>query len=182
MDFVSDSLSNGRRIKCLTVVDDFSKESLEIAVDYGISGQYVTRVLDQVARFRGYPAAVRTDNGPEFTSRAFLAWTHKNGIRHILIEPGKPMQNGYVESFNGRMRDELLNETLFLSLAHARVEIAAWVEDYNRERPHSSLGYATPAAFAAELNKQWPASLRPSGSATQPIASTALMRNKAARL
>ena len=77
MDFVSDSLSNGRRIKCLTVVDDFSKESLEIAVDYGISGQYVTRVLDQVARFRGYPAAVRTDNGPEFTSRAFLAWTHK---------------------------------------------------------------------------------------------------------
>jgi putative transposase len=83
---------------------------------------------------------------------------------------------------NGRMRDELLNETLFLSLAHARVEIAAWVEDYNRERPHSAPGYATPAAFAAELNKQWPASLRPTGSATQPIASTALMRNKAAWL
>jgi putative transposase len=79
MDFVSDSLSSGRRIKCLTVVDDFSKESVDITVDYGISGQYVTRVLDQVARFRGYPAAVRTDNGPEFTSRAFLAWTHKNG-------------------------------------------------------------------------------------------------------
>src|SRR3546814_7665477 len=88
------------------------------------------------------------------------------------------MQNGFCESFNGRMRDELLNETLFLSLAHARVEIAAWVEDYNRERPHSALGYATPAAFAAELNKQWPASLRPTGSATQPIASTALMRKK----
>ena len=92
------------------------------------------------------------------------------------------MQNGFVESFNGRMRDELLNETLFLTLAHARVEIAAWVEDYNRERPHSSLGYATPAAFAAELDKQWPAPLRPTGSTTQPIASTALMRNKAARL
>ena len=92
------------------------------------------------------------------------------------------MQNGYVESFNGRMRDELLNETLFMSLAHARVEIAAWVEDYNRERPHSSLGYETPAAFAAKMNKQWPAALRPTGSATQPIASTALMRNKAARL
>lgn len=92
------------------------------------------------------------------------------------------MQNGYVESFNGRMRDELLNETLFLSLAHARVEIAAWVDDYNRERPHSSLGYETPAAFAAGLDKQWPASLRPAGSATQAIASTALMRNKAARL
>jgi len=96
MDFVSDSLSSGRRIKCLTVVDDFSKESVDITVDYGISGQYVTRVPDQVARFRGYPTAVRTDNGPEFTSRAFLAWTHKNGIRHILIEPGKPMQNGYI--------------------------------------------------------------------------------------
>ena len=104
------------------------------------------------------------------------------GLERHYIAPGRPMQNGYVESFNGRMRDELLNETLFLSLAHARVEIAAWVDDYNRERPHSSLGYATPAAFAAELDKQWPASLRPTGSATQPIASTALMRNKAARL
>ncbi len=126
MDFVSDSLFNGRRIKCLTVVDDFSKESLEIAVDYGISGQYVTRVLDQVARFRGYPAAVRTDNGPEFTSRAFLVWTHKNGIRHILIEPGKPMQNGYIESFNGKFRDECLNEQWFESLHQARACIARW--------------------------------------------------------
>lgn len=98
------------------------------------------------------------------------------------IAPGRPMQNGYVESFNGRMRDELLNETLFLSLVHARVEIAAWVDDYNRERPHSSHGYATPPAFAAEQDKQWPASLRPTDSATQPIASTALMRNNAARL
>jgi len=92
------------------------------------------------------------------------------------------MQNGYVESFNGRMRDELLNETMFMNLDHARAAIAAWVEDYNRERPHSSLGYGTPAAFAAELNKQWSASLRPTGSATQPIASTALMRNKTVRL
>ncbi|GAO27562.1 IS1477 transposase [Alicycliphilus sp. B1] len=126
MDFVSDSLSSGRRIKCLTVVDDFSKESVDITVDYGISGQYVTRVLDQVARFRGYPAAVRTDNGPEFTSRAFLAWTHKNGIRHILIEPGKPMQNGYIESFNGKFRDECLNEQWFESLSQARECIAHW--------------------------------------------------------
>mgnify|MGYP001138680537 FL=1 len=92
------------------------------------------------------------------------------------------MQNGYVESFNGRMRDELLNATLFMSLAHARVEIAAWVENYNRERPHSSLGYAIPAAFAAELNKQWPASLRPTGSVMQPIASTAQMRKTTASL
>lgn len=103
-------------------------------------------------------------------------------LTQLIAERGKPMQNGYVESFNGRMRDELLNETLFLSMTHARVEIAAWVEDYNRERPHSSLGYATPAALAAELDKQWPASLRPTGSATQPIASTAPMRKTTARL
>ncbi|QLQ01235.1 MAG: IS3 family transposase [Burkholderiaceae bacterium] len=150
MDFVSDSLCNGRRIKCLTVVDDFSKESVEIAVDYGISGQYVTRVLDQVARFRGYPAAVRTDNGPEFTSRAFLAWTHKNGIRHILIEPGKPMQNGYIESFNGKFRDECLNEQWFESLSQARQCIARWRQDYNEVRPHSSLGRIPPARFAQQ--------------------------------
>jgi transposase InsO family protein len=120
--------------------------------------------------------------GTELTSNAVLAWCGEIGVEWHYITPGKPMQNGFCENFNGRMRDELLNETLFLSLAHARVEIAAWVEDYNRERPHSALGYATPAAFAAELNKQWPASLRPTGSATQAIASTALMRNKAARL
>jgi putative transposase len=120
--------------------------------------------------------------GVQLTSNAVLAWCGEIGVEWHYIAPGKPMQNGICESFNGRMRDELLNETLFLSLAHARVEIAAWVEDYNRERPRSALGYATPAAFAAELNKQWPAWLRPTGSATQPIASTALMRNKAARL
>ena len=90
MDFVSDSLANGRRLKCMTVTDDFSHEAVDIAVDYGISGQYVTRLLDQAARFRGYPAAVRTDNGPEFTSRAFIGWAQSHGIRHILIEPGDP--------------------------------------------------------------------------------------------
>ena len=111
-----------------------------------------------------------------------LAWCGEIGVEWHYIAPGRPMQNGFCESFNGRMRDELLNETLFLSMAHARVEIAAWMEDYNRERPHSSLGYVTPAAFAAELNKQWAASLRPTGSATQPIASTALMRKTTARL
>lgn len=97
MDFVGDSLANGRRLKCLTVADDFSCECIDIAVDFGISGAYLTRVLDQAAIFRGYPAAVRTDNGPEFTSRAFMAWATNHGIRHILIAPGKPMQNGYIE-------------------------------------------------------------------------------------
>ena len=113
MDFVSDGLANGRRLKCLTVADDFSHEAVEIAVDYGIGGQYVTGLLDQAALFRGYPAAVRTDNGPEFTCRAFIAWTIEHHVRHLLIEPGKPMQNGYIESFNGRFRDECLNEHWF---------------------------------------------------------------------
>jgi putative transposase len=97
MDFVSDSLANGRRIKFLTVADDFSHECVDIAVDWGISGLYVTRLLDRAATFRGYPRAVRTDNGPEFTSRAFMAWANTHGIRHILIEPGRPMQNGYIQ-------------------------------------------------------------------------------------
>ncbi len=105
------------------------------------------------------------DNGTELTSNAVLAWCGEFGVEWHYIAPGRPMQNGDVESFNGRMRDELL----FLSLTHARVEIAAWVENYNRERPHSSLGYATPAAFAAEQDKQWPASLRPTASATQAL-------------
>ena len=150
MDFVSDSLSNGRRLKCLTVADDFSHEAVDIAVDYGISGQYVVRLLDQAARFRGYPAAVRTDNGPEFTSRAFIAWAQSHGIRHILIEPGRPMQNGYIESFNGRFRDECLNEHWFETLKQARIEIAAWRRDYNEVRPHSSIGRIPPAQFAEQ--------------------------------
>jgi putative transposase len=153
MDFVSDSLANGRRLKCLTVADDFSHECVDITVDYGISGSYVTRVLDQVARFRGYPSAVRTDNGPEFTSRAFMAWATSHGVRHILIAPGKPMQNGYIESFNGKFRDECLNEQWFESLPQARTAIAEWRRDFNEVRPHSSLGRIPPARFA-ELHRQ----------------------------
>lgn len=154
MDFVSDSLANGRRIKCLTVADDFSHESVVIAVDYGISGLYVTRLLDKAACFRGYPAAVRTDNGPEFTSRAFIAWTQEHRIRHILIEPGRPMQNGYIESFNGKFRDECLNEHWFQSLSQARTEIAVWRSDYNEVRPHSSIGRMPPAKYAEQLRRQ----------------------------
>ncbi len=150
MDFVSDSLSNGRRIKCLTVADDFSHECVDIAVDYGISGQYVTRLLDQAAIFRGYPLAVRTDNGPEFTSRAFMAWATSRGVRHILIQPGRPMQNGYIESFNGKFRDECLNEQWFETLPQARTCIAEWRRDYNEVRPHSSLGRIPPAQFAQQ--------------------------------
>jgi putative transposase len=153
MDFVSDSLSNGRRLKCLTVADDFSHECVDIAVDYGIGGQYVTRLLDRAAIFRGYPSAVRTDNGPEFTSRAFIAWAQGHGVRHILIEPGRPMQNGYIESFNGKFRDECLNDHWFQTLHQARTAIGAWRLDYNAVRPHSSIGRMPPAKFA-ELQRR----------------------------
>ncbi|ELY7133697.1 IS3 family transposase [Pseudomonas aeruginosa] len=154
MDFVSDALANGRRLKCLTVADDFTHECVDITVDHGISGAYVVRVLDQAARFRGYPRAVRTDNGPEFTSRAFIAWTQQNGIQHLLIEPGRPMQNGYIESFNGKFRDECLNEHWFTSLAQSRDVIAEWRRDYNQVRPHSSCGRIPPAQFAANHRTQ----------------------------
>ena len=150
MDFVSDSLANGRRLKCLAVADDVSHEAVDIAVDFGIGGKYVTRVLDQAARFRGYPTAVRTDNGPEFTCRAFIAWTQIHHIRHLLIEPGRPMQNGYIESFNGRFRDECLNEHWFDNLDQARQVIAAWRRDYNEVRPHGSIGRIPPAQFAQQ--------------------------------
>jgi putative transposase len=116
-------------------------------------------------------------NGTALTCNAVLAWHGAAGINWHYIAPGKPMQNGYVEAFNGRMRDELLNEALFMSLDHARIAIAAWVEHYNQERSHSALGYETPAALAAELNKQWPAPLRPAGSAPKAVASAAPMRN-----
>ena len=161
MDFVSDSLANGRRLKCLTVADDFSHECVDIATDYGIGGLYVTRLLDRAALFRGYPVAVRTDNGPEFTSRAFMAWAQTHGIRHILIQPGRPMQNGYIESFNGKFRDECLNDHWFQTLPQARAAIAVWRQDYNEVRPHSSCRRMPPAKFAA-LHRQ------NSADATQP--------------
>ena len=154
MDFVSDALANARRLKCLTVADDFTHECVDITVDHGMGGAYVTRVLDQAACFRGYPRAVRTDNGPEFTSRAFIAWTQQHGIEHLLIEPGKPMQNGYIESFNGKFRDECLNEHWFTSLAQARKVVTEWRRDYNEVRPHSSCGRIPPAKFAANHRAQ----------------------------
>ena len=154
MDFVMDSLANGHRLKCLTVADDFTHECVELAADHGMGGKYVTRLLDQAARFRGYPRAVRTDNGPEFTCRAFIAWTQLHHIEHLLIEPGRPMQNGYIESFNGKFRDECLNEHWFNHLLEARAELARWRDDYNQVRPHSSCGRRPPAKFAAEHRQQ----------------------------
>jgi putative transposase len=150
IDFVMDALSNSRRLKCLTIDDDFTKESVDIIVDHGISGLYVARALDRAARFRGYPKAVRTDQGPEFTSRALDQWAYANGVALKLIQPGKPTQNAYIESFNGKFRDECLNEHWFTTLAQARAVIAAWRQDYNGTRPHSALNYLSPAEFAAK--------------------------------
>ena len=149
LDFVMDSLANGRRIKCLTVVDDFSRERVDIAVDHGIGGEYVTRLLEQAGQFRGFPSAVRTDQGPEFTSRAFMAWTHGRNVQHLLNDAGSPTQNAYIESFNGKFRDECLNEQWFETLAQARQELARWRRDYNEVRPHSAIGRIPPAQFAA---------------------------------
>ena len=177
LDFVHDQMACGRRFRVLNIVDDVTRECLRAVPDTSISGRRVVRELADLVAERGKPGMIVSDNGTELTSNAVLAWCGEAGITWHYIAPGRPMQNGYVESFNGRMRDELLNETLFLSLDHARAEIAAWIVDYNQERPHSALGYKTPAVFAAELNKQWPAPLRPSGSAAQPIASPAPMRN-----
>lgn len=150
MDFVHDGLADGRRIRCLNVVDDFTKESIVIEVDTSISGERVTRVLDGIAEFRPLPRMIRVDNGPEFTSLALDAWAHARGVRLAFIQPGKPTQNAYIESFNGRFRDECLNDHWFLTLHEARVLIEAWRKDYNSTRPHSSLGNITPAEFAAQ--------------------------------
>lgn len=177
LDFVHDQLVTGRRFRVLNIVDDVTRECLRAVPDTSISGKRVVRELTDLIAERGKPGMIVSDNGTELTSNAVLVWCGEARVEWHYTMPGKPTQNAFVESFNGRMRDELLNETLFMSMGHAREKIAAWADDYNNGRPHSSLGYATPAAFAAELNKQWPASLRPTGSAAQAIAYPALMRN-----
>ncbi|QHM94292.1 MULTISPECIES: IS3 family transposase [Kosakonia] len=149
MDFVMDALATGRGIKCLTCVDDFTKECLTVTAAFGMSGIQVTRVLDSIALFRGYPATIRTDQGPEFTCRALDQWAFEHGVELRLIQPGKPTQNGFIESFNGRFRDECLNEHWFSDIVHARKIINDWRQDYNECRPHSSLNYLTPVEFAA---------------------------------
>jgi len=151
LDFVSDQLTDGRRFRILAVVDDCTRECLALVVDTSLSGMRVASELDRLVAGRGRPRMIVSDNGSEYTSNAILAWADQNKVEWHYIAPGKPMQNGFIESFNGRMRDELLNESLFFDLDSARAMIAAWVADYNLARPHSSLGYLTPAAYAANL-------------------------------
>jgi putative transposase len=148
IDFVSDALANGRAIRALTVIDGFTKESPVIEVDSSLSAPRITRVLDQVIEQRGRPDSLRLDNGPEFTSRCFSAWAEQRGIALVFIQPGKPVQNSFIESFNGRFRDECLNANWFENLADARRKIEAWRQEYNQHRPHSALAYRTPEEFA----------------------------------
>lgn len=151
VDFVFDRVASGRVIKSLVVVDDATHEAVAIVPEHSIGGDHLVRIMDGICATRGKPAIIRSDNGKEFTGRAMLTWAHRQGIALKLIEPGKPNQNAYVESFNGRFRDECLNEHWFTSLVHARFEIERWRREYNEERPKGALGGLTPVAYAKQL-------------------------------
>ena len=151
LDFVSDQLTDGRRLRILCVVDDCTRECLALVADTSLSGGRVARELDQIIAQRGKPKMIVSDNGTEFTSNAILTWADRSRVDWHYIAPGKPNQNAFVESFNGRLRDELLNETLFGSLAHARAALQAWQSDYNTQRPHSRIGWLTPAEYASNF-------------------------------
>ena len=150
LDFVSDTLTCSRRFRILCVVDDYTRECLALVADTSLSGMRVARELTRLIGLRGKPHTVVSDNGTELTSSAILRWSQERRVEWHYIAPGKPMQNGFVESFNGRLRDECLNETLFTSLAHARFVLNAWRHDYNHVRPHSKLGGKTPAEIAGQ--------------------------------
>lgn len=154
LDFVHDQMTDGRRFRIMTIVDECTRECLGLVPDTSLSGQRVARELDRIIAWRGRP---------EFTSNAILAWGEAKGVAWRYIQPGKPTQNAFIESFNGRLRDELLNETLFRSLTHAREALEDWREDYNRHRPHSALGWLTPAAYAARGAWKEELERRPSG-------------------
>jgi putative transposase len=148
MDFMGDTLATGRTFRLLNIVDDFSRECVVIDSATSIPGTRVVRVLDELAEVRGLPEVIVIDNGPEFTSRALDEWAYRRRVRLLFITPGRPIENAYIESFNGKFRDECLNEHWFLSLDEVRATTESWRIDYNRDRPHSSLGHLTPEEFA----------------------------------
>lgn len=151
MDFVADGLVGGRKLRCLTLVDDCSRECLAIEVDTSINGRRVVAVLERLADVRGLPDSITVDHGPEFEGQVLDAWAYQRGVTLNFIRPGKPVENAYIESFNGRFRDECLNEHWFLTLQHARGVIERWRIEYNTERPHGSLGDLTPEEYARTL-------------------------------
>ncbi|UFS84955.1 IS3 family transposase (plasmid) [Rhizobium sp. T136] len=173
LDFVHDQFACGRRFRVLNIVDDVTRECLAAIPDTSISGRRVARELTTLIERRGKPGMIVSDNGTELTSNAILAWSKDHKVEWHYIAPGKPMQNGYVESFNGRMRDELLNESLFFGLDHARSAIAEWADDYNHFRPHSSLGYKTPADFAGTIAATGSNAAQDENFAFLPVAHTA---------
>ena len=149
MDFVAQRTPDGRWIRVLTVVDQFTRECLTLCADNTLSGEKVATALDKVVALRGAPESITVDNGSEFTSKALDHWAYKNGVHLDFIRPGKPVENGYIESFNGKLRDECLNVEVFFTLADARRKLHLWRRDYNQHRPHSALADRTPAEFAA---------------------------------
>ena len=184
LDFLSDQLSDGRRFRILAVVDDFTRECLALVADTSISGNRVARELDLIMGSRGHPTSIVSDNGTELTSMAILRWSEESQVEWHYIAPGKPTQNAFIESFNGRLRDELLNETLFRSLDHAREALAIWKDDYNTIRPHSAIGNIPPAIFSKRSDpaKQRAGSLElPWGSAPRPVAPPSLQGSNDAR-
>lgn len=170
LDFVSDQFICGRRFRILAIYDVCTRECLAAVADTSLSGQRVARELDRVIAWRGRPKMIVSDNGTELTSNAILAWSAETRVEWHYIAPGKPMQNGFVESFNGRLRDEFLNETLFSSLPQARFALEEWRRDYNTVRPHSRIGWLTPAVHAARFGPQPAKPLRVEGSAAWPTA------------
>lgn len=168
MDFVMDVTLAGRRIRVLTIVDDFTRECLAVEVDTSIGGARVARVLDQIIEFRGKPDGITVDNGPEFSGRTLDAWAYRSKVRLDFIRPGKPVENCYIESFNGKFRDECLSVNEFLSLHEARTIIETWRDDYNGQRPHTSHGSLTPIEFA-KLNDQKLQTNNPERLTQQPL-------------
>jgi putative transposase len=155
MDFMRDSLANGRAFKVLSIVDEYTRKCFRIELDTSINGLRVTRVLTEISQIEGLPEIIIIDNGPEFISKALDGWSYQRGVKLTFIRPGKPVENAYIESFNGRFRDECLNENWFLTLEHARQIIEKWRIDYNNERPHSSLGYLTPEEFIKQESEKF---------------------------
>ena len=153
MDFVSDSLCTGRRFRVLAILDDFSRECLALEVDTSIGGARVVNTLERLAELRGLPDVITVDNGPEFTGKAPDEWAYRNGVKLNFIRPGKPVENAYIESFNGKLRDECLNQNWFVTLKDAREVIEAWRIDYNEFRPHSSLGDLSPVEYINKTEK-----------------------------
>jgi putative transposase len=157
MDFVSDSTSDGHRFRILTLIDTFTRRAPGVVVERSISGFRVARFLDQLAAIHGYPKTITVDNGPEFISNALDQWAHAHGVHLHFSRPGKPVDNAFIESFNGRLRDECLNMNWFYGLEHAREIIGEWLEDYNQRRPHSSLAGLTPVEYEkAQLRTSTP--------------------------